>query len=162
MNRRLAIILRNVWLLFVVAGCQVPAKIVVDGVYNTSQKLEREYQERVVADLPPAQPARDLRAIAGKWEGAILLRDGTYPATLTIKEDGAYEMLAPALFRPGPRFVGSVKVVGEKYRFAGETLGRNGTYTLHEDGVTRILVVITDDGIAAARFKPAASRQPAN
>ena len=157
MRTTVGAVLRNLGLLstaLVVAGCQVPLSI----AYHEGEKLEREFQRKVFADLPPAQPARDLRAIAGKWEGAILLRDGTYPATMTIKDDGSWEILAPALFRPGPRFVGSMKIVGDKYRYASDTTRRTGTYTVHGSGATRMLLGVSDDKVAYARYKPAANQ----
>jgi hypothetical protein len=108
------------------------------------------------AALPPAQPAGDLRAIAGKWEGTVSLRDGrTVPSTLTINEDGTWESLMPALSSPGPRFVGSMTVVGGKYRSKSDTTGRTGTYTLHEVDGKRVLVGVADDHFSSSEYKPA-------
>ncbi len=109
------------------------------------------------ASLPPAQPARDLAAIAGKWEGAVQPGAGgpALATTLTIKQDGTYESLTPGASSPGPRLVGSVTAVGGKYRFKSDTTGRTGTYTLHEGDGKRVLVSATDDGTVYVEYKPA-------
>ena len=84
------------------------------------------------ATLPPTQPARDVRDIAGKWTGIVHRGDGQkLPATLTIQDDGTWEHLIPALSNPGPRFVGSMTVVDGKHRFKSDTTGNTGTFTLH-------------------------------
>jgi hypothetical protein len=107
------------------------------------------------ATLPPAQPARDLKAITGKWEGTLSLRDGrALPVMLTIQEDGTWEALVPALSNPGPRFVGSVTVEGGTYRSRSDTTGRTSTYTLHEGDGKRVLVNVADDGSSSGELKP--------
>jgi len=108
------------------------------------------------ATLPPAQPTRDLQAITGKWEGMLSLRDGrTLPATMTIKEDGTWEFLVPALSNPGPRFVGSIAIVDGQYRSKSDTTGRAATVTLHAGDGKRVLGFINDDGSSSAALKPA-------
>jgi hypothetical protein len=108
------------------------------------------------ATLPPAQPARDLKTIAGKWEGMLTTRNGAQlPYTTTITEDGRTETIVPGLSNPGPRFVGRVKVEGGKYRWKSETTGRTGTYALHEGDGRRVLVGRADDGGSATEAIPA-------
>lgn len=107
------------------------------------------------ATLPPAQPARDVKSIAGKWEGALSSRAGNLPITLTIKEDGTWESLVPALSNPGPRFEGTVAVADGTFRWKSITSGRTGTYTLHEGDGKRVLVTKADDGSSVGELRPA-------
>ena len=102
--------------------------------------------------LPPSQPARDIRAIAGNWHGSV--QGGgwtrTLEATLTIGQDGRYEVNAIG----GDRFPGKIEIVDGKYRYNSDT-GRSGTYTLHEGDGQRALTLVGDDGRAAGQFRPA-------
>lgn len=108
------------------------------------------------SSLPPAQVARDLKAVDGKWEGYVHLRNvRSYPATITITQDGRFEILVPALGSPGPRFIGNISVIEGKYRFKSETTGSTGTYTLHEGEGKRILIGIADDISSSSEFHPA-------
>ena len=107
--------------------------------------------------LPPAQPARDLKSITGKWEGSVLDARGQpqFHSTLTIRPDGTYENLIPALSAPGPRFLGVVTVVDGQFRWKNETSGLTGVYTLHEGDGKRVL---TSDGggtVGSGRWEPA-------
>lgn len=94
------------------------------------------------ATLPPAQPARDIKSIVGKWEctlastGAVARRT----STTTIAEDGKAETIVPGTSNPGPRFVGSYRVDAGKYRWKSDTTGRTGIATLHEGDGRRVLV----------------------
>jgi hypothetical protein len=70
--------------------------------------------------LPPAQPAANLKAIVGRWEGTLHLRDGSsYKATTVITEDGRFETVVD---RPigtlGTSFPGTVKIENGRYREA--------------------------------------------
>jgi hypothetical protein len=106
--------------------------------------------------LPPAKSATDLKAIAGKWTGTVYSRSGqTYAFTSTITPDGRFESIVPALSNPGPRFVGTVKVEGGKYRWTSQTTGRSGTYTLHEGDGKRVLKGEADDGSSSTEAIPA-------
>jgi hypothetical protein len=108
------------------------------------------------ASLPPAKPATDVKAIAGNWKGTLYLRGGqAHPFTSTITEDGRVESIVPTLSNPGPRFVGTVKVEGGKYRFKSETTGRLGTFILHEGAGKRILKSEADDGASWTEAIPA-------
>jgi hypothetical protein len=107
------------------------------------------------ASLPPAKPATDLKAIAGRWEGTITARNGNQLAfTSTISEDGVADILVPALSNPGPRFVTRVTVSDGKYRWKSDTTGRTGTYSLHEGEGRRVLVSRADDGSSYAEATP--------
>jgi hypothetical protein len=108
------------------------------------------------ASLPAARPATDLKAIAGSWEGLAIGASGNrFPFTSTIREDGTWESVIPALTNPGPRFTGHVSVQDGKYRWKSDTTGRTGTYTLHEGEGRRVLVSRADDGSSYAESRPA-------
>ena len=105
--------------------------------------------------LPPARPATNVSAIAGKWGGTITSAGRPNSATTTIASDGTYETIVPAFSNPGPRFVGKVWVQDGKYRFKSDTTGRTGTMILHEGEGRRVLVTQTDDGSASGEATPA-------
>ena len=108
------------------------------------------------ASLPPAQPARDIQAIAGKWEGTLTGRNGArFAYTTTIAPDGKSQTVVPGLSNPGPNFAGLVTVEGGKYRWKSETTGRTGTYTLHEGDGRRVLVSHADDNSSYGEATPA-------
>ena len=109
------------------------------------------------ASLPPAQPARDLKSIAGKWECTITTTSSTkgIPSSITISENGAFETIIPSASNPGPRFVGSYRVEGAKYVWKSETTGRTGTATLHEGGGRRVLVHEVSAGSGYSECIPA-------
>jgi hypothetical protein len=108
------------------------------------------------ASLPPARPATDLKAIAGKWEGTVTAASGRkFTFTSTIREDGTAESVVPELSNPGPRFALRVTVEGGKYRWKSETTGRVGTYVLHEGDGRRVLVSRADDGSSYSEATPA-------
>jgi hypothetical protein len=94
------------------------------------------------SSLPPAQPASDLKSIAGKWECTVTMAGSAkrVPASMTISENGAFETIIPSFSNPGPKFVGSYRVEGGKYMWKSDTSGRTGTATLHEGGGQRVLV----------------------
>jgi hypothetical protein len=96
--------------------------------------------------------------IEGKWEGSVSLgsagNKGTFPATMTITQDGRFEMLVPELsMSPGPRFVGTIAIIDGKYRFKSETTGSTGTYTLHESEGKRLLFGVADGGSSSTEFR---------
>ena len=105
------------------------------------------------ATLPPAKPVLDLGTIAGTWQGTVTSSSGTSPYTLTIKEDGLWEGVAPDI--PPGRFEGKMSVKEGKIRFISHTMGRTGTYTLHEGEGRRVLSGRTDDGSITIRLTPA-------
>jgi len=102
-----------------------------------------------IAPLPPAQPASDLSAIAGKWEGSMTsMRGTTYFSTKTISADGRYELDAPGL----GVFTGSISIVDGKYRSKSDSDGRMFTETLHEGDGKRVLVSRSDDGLNSSHY----------
>lgn len=105
------------------------------------------------ATLPPVKPIADLRSIAGKWEGTVTLFQGTFPYTLTIREDGSWEGTSPTL-APG-RFEGSVRVSGGKALWISRTTGAMGTYILHEGEGGRVLRLEVEGGTGTATLRPA-------
>jgi hypothetical protein len=107
------------------------------------------------ATLPPAQPASDLKRIAGKWEGTVSAPNGARsPSTITISDDGKFGTIIPSFNNPGPRFVGSYRVEGGKYRWKSETTGRTGTATLHEGNGRRVLRNEVDGGSGYSEYVP--------
>ena len=105
------------------------------------------------ATLPPAKPVQDLRTIAGTWQGTVTSSSGTSPYTLTIKEDGSWEGLAPDI--PPGRFEGKMSVKEGKIRLISHTTGRTGTYTLHEGEGKRALTGATDEKDVTVQLRPA-------
>ncbi len=102
-----------------------------------------------IAPLPPAQSARDLSAIAGKWQGSMTSMSGkTFFATKTISADGRYKLDAPGL----GVFTGSIAVVDGKYRSKSDSDGRMFTETLHEGDGKRVLVSRSDDGLNRSQY----------
>jgi hypothetical protein len=80
------------------------------------------------ASLPPAQPATDLKAIAGEWRGTGQGRDGsTRSVTMTITEDGRFTSVFDQPVGPlGTTFPGTVKVENGRFRFHSEKTGKHG------------------------------------
>lgn len=102
-----------------------------------------------IAPLPPAQPASDLSAIAGKWEGSMTsMRGKVFFATKNISADGRYQLDAPGL----GVFTGSIDVVDAKYRSRSDSDGRMFTETLHEGDGKRVLVSRSDDGLNSGQY----------
>jgi hypothetical protein len=109
------------------------------------------------ASLPPAQPATDLKAIAGEWRGTGQGRDGsTRSVTMTITEDGRFtSVFDQPVGSLGTTFPGTVKVENGRYRFQSEKTGNTGTFTLHEGQGKRVLTTRADNGSSAAELVPA-------
>ena len=108
------------------------------------------------ASLPPAQPATDLKAIAGEWRGTAQGRDGsTRGITMTITEDGRYTtVLDQPIAALGTTFPGTVKVENGRFRFHSEKTGNTGTFTLHESNGKRVLTTRADNGFSSAELTP--------
>lgn len=107
------------------------------------------------ATLPPAQPARDIKGIAGKWECTIATANvARVTSTTTIGDDGKFETIIPGPSNPGPRFVGNYGVEAGKFRWKSDTSGRTGTATLHEGDGRRVLVHEVDGGSAFSECVP--------
>jgi hypothetical protein len=92
------------------------------------------------ATLPPAQPARDLKAIAGTWEGWGAGTFGDYRFTRVVNEDGTWEQFIPSASPPGPMFHGTVRIVDGKYHARNVTTGTTQTWTLYEGEGRRVLI----------------------
>jgi hypothetical protein len=110
------------------------------------------------ASLPPAKPVTGLAQIVGKWRGSGLTRGGARFAieNMTIRPDGTWELTVPTASNPGPRFVGTVRLVDGKLRSHSETSGRDSTWTLHEGEGRRVLRIANDDGSSTGEVAPAA------
>jgi len=106
------------------------------------------------ATLPPAQPARDIKSIAGKWECTIATANvARVKSTTTIGDDGKAVTMIPGASNPGP-FVGNYRVEAGKFRWKSDTTGRTGIATLHEGNGRRVLVHEVDSGSAFSECVP--------
>jgi hypothetical protein len=105
--------------------------------------------------FPPAQPAKDLRNIVGKWEGwATHLTTGRFYMNLTVKENGKWEMTTePPYLNLGRNFSGTVSIREEKFQFRTDTQGLSGTYTIHYFRDKRWLIFTNDDGDIRAELR---------
>jgi hypothetical protein len=113
------------------------------------------------ATLPPAQPIRDFKDIAGKWEGTVSSAAlGSSPMVLIIREDGTGESIVPQESKFFPysdqgRFYLKHELVEGKIRVKNNTSGETGIRTLQEKGGKRVLVYRSDDGYTTAEVEPA-------
>jgi hypothetical protein len=107
------------------------------------------------ATLPPAQTARDLKAIAGRWEGMLRLRDGaTHKAKMEIAEDGRFVAVLDApIGTLGTTFPGTVKVENGQFVAFSEVTRTTGTFTLHEGDGKRVLATRSPN--ATGEYVPA-------
>ena len=114
------------------------------------------------ATLPPARSIRDLKEIAGKWEGTYMAPDfataarlggapvnssgkvGVLHLTVIIKEDGNSETILPN----GRRISSKGELSEGKYRT------ETGTYTLYAGSGKRLLDYRSDDGTLSMRYEP--------
>jgi len=109
------------------------------------------------ASLPPAQPATDVKGIAGQWHGTLEGRNGFRAGVVfTIMDDGRY---LSVLDRPagefGTTFPGTVTVENGRYRTRSDRTGNLGTLTLHQGDGKRVLALRSDNSNAAADLVPA-------
>jgi hypothetical protein len=107
--------------------------------------------------LPPAKPVTGVAQIAGKWQGSGITRGGArfVIENMTIRPDGTWELTVPTAANPGPRFVGTVRMVDGKLRSRSETSSRDSTWTLHEGEGRRVLRIVNDDGSSSGEVSPA-------
>jgi hypothetical protein len=113
--------------------------------------------------LTMAPPVRgdevtDVKQLAGKWKGDVVLNARSFEADLTIKEDGTYEgVLHQGIQRSrggGSRVVdsnfgGAIEIANGKARYK-HTTGPTGVITT--DG--RKMKWVRDDGAGAAEWEP--------
>jgi hypothetical protein len=83
------------------------------------------------------------------------MRGPTLSITQTIKPDGTWESFVPGASSPGPRYVGTVRVDGGKYRWKSDTTDLTGTLTLHEGDGRRVLMGASDNGNITSEATPA-------
>ena len=101
------------------------------------------------ASVPPAQPASDMKAISGKWDGAFQTGGGGFgltslAGTLTITNDGRYTFVFPSL-NPS-QYAGTVAIVDGKYRYKSDSTGATGTFILHDGEGKRAIAQAGDGG----------------
>lgn len=100
----------------------------------------------VVAEeqLPAMQKIADLKEIAREWNGELKVgnRDAV-SYNLVIKENGTWNAQSPNARTNG---IVEVQRDGKAY-WRSNTTGRTGTYTLHQDGDVRILIIEGQGGV---------------
>jgi hypothetical protein len=111
--------------------------------------------------LPPTQPMRDFKDLAGKWEGTISSAGfGSSPIVMIIREDGTGETIVPESsgffpYSDQGRFYFTQEWVEGKIRVKNNTSGETGIRTLQEKGGKRVLVYRSDDGLTMAEYEQA-------
>ena len=106
------------------------------------------------ATFPPAQPAKDLKSIVGKWEGKGMSRKyGSFFIVLRIREDGIWQMTTDASYFGGRQFSGKAWVGEGKFESYSDTPQLRGTYTLHSGEGERWLIFMSEDGETTAELR---------
>jgi hypothetical protein len=111
--------------------------------------------------MPPEQPIKDFRSIAGKWQGErTTTAIGSTTITMIIKEDGTWEITIPLGSSEMPlsdrgRFYGTGELSGGKYVTKETIRGDIGEYTLHEGEGKRVLFYWDRGGKSRAWLEPA-------
>lgn len=106
----------------------------------------------VVAGCAPAsrpQRIETISSITGRWTGELADRGGTYPITITLRDDGTWDGVSL-----GQRFHGITKLEDGKVRLMNLVTGGGTTYTLYESDGRLVLRGLRDDGFVAGRLKP--------
>jgi len=98
-------------------------------------------------------PIDDVQRVAGVWRGWLITPRDYVAATLTITNDGGFELSAPRTWVTGivARADGGLRFQALSGRAAG---GWHGTITLYEHGDTRLLKIARDDRLFPGRFTP--------
>ena len=106
----------------------------------------------LVTGCASSAPLRDVRQVAGSWQGRVSNILGHAPARITINDDGTYDgtMYLDAGER---RFAGAIVVLGDhRARYMG-TAGGGSVRLEGRDGKT--LRFVQDGGGGGASFTPA-------
>jgi hypothetical protein len=102
------------------------------------------------ATLPPAQPIRDFKDVAGEWRGGYGTVDGwVVKIVRIINGDGTGEVISS-----GRHAVVTQKLVDGKIWSKNERSGETGTLTLHEGGGQRLLIWESDTSVQRIEYKP--------
>jgi hypothetical protein len=111
-----------------------------------------------MAPLVRGDETTDVKQLAGKWKGDVVLNARSIDSDLTIKEDGTYEGVAhlgiqriqgSATRVVDSKFGGTIQIANGKARFKATT-GRTGVITM--DG--RKMKWVGDDGAGASEWEP--------
>ena len=106
-------------------------------------------------------PIRDVKEVAGKWEGNEDAPDGRYTNTLIFNTDGTGAWVYP---KDSPMFTwalqdGSIpytwKLIEGKIRIKASRGGALSTAILNKEGSKRHLRFQTDDGTRSGIYEPA-------
>ncbi len=93
------------------------------------------------ATIPLKNPIENIRDIKGTWQGTLMgPRGSMFNVTLTIKEDGNFEVTGLESFRGG-----DLQVIAGRARWIAP--GSAGTMTLTEDRGRPVLELIGDGGL---------------
>ena len=97
-----------------------------------------------------------LQQIAGHWQGWLITPRDYLAASLTIGDDGRFELIAPRTW-----VAGVVTPTADGLRFAATSGlgagGWHGTFILYGGDGARLLKVSRDDRLFPGRFTPAST-----
>ena len=143
-----------------ISGALVIISIVLTGCFGASQVAPeaplgvaglKPTRQSTAPEIAPA--TAKVKALVGTWSGTVYAQRGTYPLTITFRDDGSWHATSPTL-KPGT-FGGTWQLNGSNVVWTSLTTGRTGTSTLHEVYGTRILRLIPDDGTSTIELTPA-------
>jgi hypothetical protein len=101
-------------------------------------------------------PVTSLQQIAGHWHGWLITPRDYVAATLTIADNGSFELLTPRT-----RVAGTVTATADGLRFAATSGigagGWHGKFALYEGDGGRLLKISRDDRLFPGRFTPAST-----
>jgi len=115
-----------------------------------------EAQKTITRAPPPPMQRQptigDTWSGVGTWSGTVYGQQGSYPLTITFKDDGTYHATSATL-KPG-RFDGTWRLSGGNVVWKSITTGRTGTATVQEANGKRTLRMIPDDGTSTLEMTP--------
>ena len=105
------------------------------------------------AAIPPAKPIPDVSAIAGEWEGSLVLKAPQrglllVAATWRLNKDGSFVMITPRGAAKGTFRLDDGKVL------FSDGLTFSGIASLYERDGVRILISWHDDDVASGEWTP--------
>jgi len=118
----------------------------------TSRGVEAGKSWPHVAVAPTTPPRSSYTMLVGTWSGTVYGQQGSYPLTITFKDDGTYDA-ASATLKPGT-FEGTWQLSGGTVVWKSITTGRTGTATVQEANGKRTLRLIPDDGTSTVELTP--------
>src|SRR5213593_876044 len=104
------------------------------------------------AVAPTAPPRSSPSTVVGTWSGTLHGQQGSYPFTMTFRDDGTYQATSATL-KPGS-FEGTWQVSNGNVVWKSITTGRTGMATVQEANGKRTLRIIPDDGAYMLEMTP--------